>query len=57
MASVATAEEMKRLNERLQSTRERVRGNRKEAIRVLHSAGITTKRGKLTSHYQTPKHD
>lgn len=51
MSSVVTVEEMKTLKEKLESTRERVRGNRKEAIRVLQAAGITTKKGKLTSRY------
>lgn len=52
MASVMTVEELRILKEKLESTRERVRGNRKEAIRVLHDAGIVTKKGKLASPYR-----
>lgn len=52
MASEMTAEEFGVLKEKLDSTRERVRGNRKEAIRVLHEAGIVTKKGKLAFPYR-----
>lgn len=52
MASVVTVEEMKALKEKLDSTRERVKGNRKEALRVLQAAGIANKNGKLASQYR-----
>jgi cell division protein ZapA (FtsZ GTPase activity inhibitor) len=52
MVSVMTVEEMKTLKEKLKSTREQVRDNRQEAIRVLKAAGIATKDGKLTSRYR-----
>ena len=45
-------EDLEKLNENLRATRERVKGNRKEAIRVLHAAGIVTKDGKLTAPYR-----
>ncbi len=51
MASVVTVEEMKAIKRKLESTRERVRGNREEAIRVLQAAGITDAEGKLTPPY------
>ncbi len=44
-------EDLEKLNESLRATQERVKGNRKEAIRVLHAAGIVTKDGKLTAPY------
>ncbi|MEN6519563.1 MAG: hypothetical protein ABFD46_00220 [Armatimonadota bacterium] len=53
MASVMTVEEMRILKENLESTQKRVSGNRKEAIRVLHEAGIVTKKGKLASPYRS----
>lgn len=53
MASTMTVEEFEALKRELESTRERVKGDRKEAIRVLHAAGIVTKKGKLTSRYQS----
>ena len=52
MASVVSSKQLESLNERLKSTRERVKGDRKEAIRVLQAAGITNKKGKLTSIYR-----
>jgi|GEM_PF-4073656 len=45
-------EDLEKLNETLRATQERVKGNRKEAIRVLHAAGIVTKAGKLTALYR-----
>ena len=55
MASVMTVEEIEALKQQLESTRERVKGNRKEAIRVLHAAGIATKKGKLTARYRVAR--
>lgn len=52
MASVATNEELEKLNQNLKSLSKRVKGNRKEAIRVLNKAGITTKKGKLAAPYR-----
>jgi hypothetical protein len=49
---VVSAEEIEALKRKLESTRERVKGNRKEAIRVLHAAGITDEAGKLTEPYR-----
>lgn len=51
MASVVTVEEIETLKRKLEATRERVKGDRKEAIRVLHATGITNKTGKLTASY------
>jgi len=52
MASVVTPEEIETLKLKLKSTRELVRRDRKEAIRVLRAAGITDEAGKLTVPYQ-----
>jgi len=52
MASVVSSEQLESLNERLKSTSDRVKNDRKEAIRVLQAAGITNKKGKLTSVYR-----
>ena len=48
---MVTDEEYKNLNDNLKATRERVKGNRKEALRVLQAAGIVTKDGKLAEQY------
>jgi len=50
--SMGMTEDLEKLNETLRATQERVKGNRKEAIRVLHAAGIVTKAGKLTALYR-----
>jgi hypothetical protein len=50
--STPTPEEYKAIEEALIEARERVRGNKKEAIRILHAAGIVTKKGKLTAPYR-----
>lgn len=56
MASVVTNEEIEELSQKLKATRERVeKGGREEAIRVLHAAGITDKKGRLTAPYRTPR--
>jgi hypothetical protein len=47
-------EEIEALRRKLKATSERVKGDRKEAIRVLHAAGITDEEGKLTEPYRTP---
>lgn len=52
MASVVSSKELQTLNEELKSTRERVKGDRKEALRVLRAAGIADKKGHLTPCYR-----
>jgi len=52
MASLVTVEEIENLKRKLESTRERVKRDRKEAIRVLHAAGITTETGELADPYR-----
>jgi hypothetical protein len=46
------SEESRILQEKLESTLERVKNDKQEAIRVLHAAGIMTKKGKLTAFYR-----
>lgn len=57
MAYAATTEELKKLKEKLEATRERVKGNREEALRVLRAAGIVTKDGKLAAPYRATSED
>lgn len=52
MASVVTTEEINNLKRNLESARKRVAGDRQEAIRILHAAGICTRTGKLKKPYR-----
>jgi len=52
VASVVTSKELQTLNAELKSTRERVKGDRKEALRVLRAAGIADNDGQLAACYR-----
>ena len=52
MASSVTTEEIEALKQRLETIRQRVKHDRKEAIRLLHAAGITDEFGKLVDPYR-----
>jgi hypothetical protein len=52
MATVPTIEEMEDMKDRMEKFRDLVKDDRKEAIRILHSAGIVDKRGKFTAPYR-----
>lgn len=51
--STMSAKEAEAFKNKLEETRDRVKGNKEEAIRILHAAGITDKRGKLTAPYRS----
>ncbi len=55
MASVVNIKEIETLKQKLKSTRQRVNRDRKEAIRVLHAAGITDETGKFTDPYRVTR--
>ena len=55
MASVISAEELKILKQEFDSMRKRVKENPEEAMRILQSAGIADKKGKLAARYRTKK--
>lgn len=52
MASVVSIQEIEALKRKIEATGERVKKDRKEAIRILHAAGITDETGKLTEPYR-----
>jgi len=54
MVSRLTEEEIEAIRRNLKETRERVRRDPKEAIRVLHAAGITDMNGKVVYPYRQP---
>ncbi len=52
MVSSVTEEEVTSILKHFEAIRERVKNDPKEARRILHEAGITTKTGKLTARYR-----
>ncbi len=55
MASTINDKELKELRQQLKETREHIKGNKKEAIKVLYEVGITNENGRLKPEYQVSK--